>query len=140
MFGGMNSSSNERNWREDETLEAAARRLWRDWDERIARKKAAEGLDNSSAEIGSPTAVPACRENDGQNPSDLQGFCALKDSGRHTAARAWEDSSGCGSWRGLCVCGVAMRPPAQPSAGSNSDGFTVEAEGIAQNVRSDEGD
>lgn len=42
------SSTHRKDWREDETLEAAARRLLAEWDERIAKKKAEEALQSSS--------------------------------------------------------------------------------------------
>ena len=40
-------------------MEAAARRLLAEWDERIARKKAAEGLNNASAQIRDQPLSPA---------------------------------------------------------------------------------
>lgn len=55
-------------------------------------------------------------------------------------AAAGEDGSGLVGWRGSgpveTRIDFAMRPPAQPCAGSNGEGFTVEAVGErARNVR-----
>jgi hypothetical protein len=71
----------EPNWRETESMEDAARRLWRDWDERKA-KKAAECLDNSAQIEGSRTPVPACREKSGRDSERKHGSTALKLPGR----------------------------------------------------------
>lgn len=51
-----------KDWREDETLEAAARRLLAEWDERIARKKAAERLKASEKFSDQPARSLAMAE------------------------------------------------------------------------------
>jgi hypothetical protein len=136
------SNHRAKGWREEETLEAAARRLWRDWDERLAKKKAEEALQSSSKIQGSCVSLQ-----EGERPeASALGFAQT--SGRqhaaeggqgsdHTADRGISDGLVTGGVSGLlrARCGVAIRPPAQPCAGSNGDGFTVEAEGNARNVR-----
>jgi hypothetical protein len=77
----MENRHRRKDWREEESLEDAARRLWRDWDERKA-KKAAECLDNSAQIQGSRTPVPACREKSGRDSERKQGSTALKLPGR----------------------------------------------------------
>lgn len=82
--------------------------------------------DSESVGLGSLDRCPPVNAAEGRNSSD-----------HTTLAR---ESAG-----GLVAGGVsgpvetreefAMRPPAQPSAGSYGEGFTVEAEGIARNVR-----
>ena len=75
------SSSNRRTWRDDETLEAAARRLLQEWDERIAKKKAEEALQSSSKIQGSCVSLQ-----EGERPeASALGFAQT--SGRQHAAQ-----------------------------------------------------
>jgi hypothetical protein len=77
------SNSRRRNFREDETLEAAARRLLQEWDERIARKKAAERLE-ASAQIADQSCPSADKRADGESD---QGVSTLNRRPQLTATR-----------------------------------------------------
>lgn len=62
------SNRHQRNWREEETLEAAARRLLAEWDERIAKKKAEEALQSSSKIADQPArSLAKAEEAEGEN-------------------------------------------------------------------------
>ena len=54
----MDNRHTRKDWRETESMEDAASRLLRVLDERIARKKAAERLDNCSAQIADRPLSP----------------------------------------------------------------------------------
>jgi hypothetical protein len=75
----------EPNWRETESLEDAARRLWRDWDERKA-KKAAEGLERSAQFANQqPTrSLVGLAEKCGRDSERQHGSTALKLPGRQS--------------------------------------------------------
>lgn len=150
MLVGM-SGEKRKDFREFETMEEAARRLIGVMDERKKRRLAG-GLEGPAEIRNQPAVSPAKAENGGQSPSACVGSAALKSSGRQsTPPRGGNGDDhvanhGQGGSNGLVAGGVdgllraridvAMRPPAQPCAGSNSDGFTIDAGGTkAQNVR-----
>lgn len=116
-----------------------ARRLLAVLDER-SRRKAAGRLEGP-AQIADQLLSPADERADGEND---QGVSTFDRRPQLTATRGeGEVGSGLGSWRGSGPVetregDVAMRPPAQPSAGSYSNGFTIEAE--ARNAHSGKSD
>lgn len=70
------SNRHQRNWREEETLEAAARRLLAEWDERIAKKKAAERLEASEQIADQParSLADADKSADSENDGVMGSF------------------------------------------------------------------
>lgn len=136
MLIGM-SNEQRRGWRELETYEEAAVRLLRVLNERTEKRKVAGHLKAPAEIQGSCESLQEKRP----EPSNMVGNIAAG-SGQFTDAEGGADSSGLDGWRGLSPvetrCDAFMRPPAQPCAGSNESGFTVDAGGPrARNVRTD---
>ena len=86
----MENRHRQKGWREEETLEAAARRLLQEWDERIARKKAAERLEASAQIADQPAASLADAEVADGASDGVTG--SLKRRPQHTA-REGHDSA-----------------------------------------------
>lgn len=89
------SSSNERDWRELETMEAAASRLLRVLDERAKKRKNSAGGDTEPAKIAETSARSLVAGESGDEPERMRRSAAL-DGSSPTAAGAWEGSSGMG--------------------------------------------
>jgi hypothetical protein len=88
----QSSERKDRDWRETESMEDAARRLWRDWDERKA-KKAAEGLERSAQFADQqPTRSLVGLADKGGLPERYRRLNALDGSPQFTAGR--EDMAG----------------------------------------------
>lgn len=110
------------NWREDETLEAAARRLWRDWDERIAKKKAAEALE-SSAKIADQQLSPA-EKADGEESA--LGLGTLDPRRQQLTVASWEEfSDGCEKGGGRATMGIDQSFAANGCARPDAPGSTA---------------
>lgn len=145
-----------KDWRELESMEDAARRLLQELDERTQRKATerktlAGGVRLGPAEIRDPDVSPSGKAAD----SESAGWGSLDRCPPVTQPR----EEGCDHVAGSDVCsnglvagGVSgllraridfpMRPPAQPYAGPNGEGFTVEApvEERAWNARTGKSD
>jgi len=127
------------NWRETESYEDAARRLIGVMDER-AKKKAAERLEGSAKIQDRPLSPGenADGASDGVSGSlkrRPQQFTNREAAGDPVAGEG-EPGNGWVSGGVSAFCDFPVRPPAQPCADPNGEGFTIEAKGPkARNVR-----
>ncbi|TJU85593.1 MAG: hypothetical protein E5Y10_24550 [Mesorhizobium sp.] len=121
-------------WTEQDTRDAA--RLSRVLAANAEKRKAAGSLVGEPENFNDPAPTVLEKAADSENGGVLGAF----DRCPPVAASREEIGSGLDGWRGSgpveTRIDFAMRPPAQPCAGSNGEGFTVEAVGErARNVR-----
>jgi len=123
-------------WTKQDFRDAA--RLLAVLEQRSEQKRLAGGLEGPAEILDQPRSL-ADKGADGEKSA-----LGLLDPRRQqsTVAGGACDGLVAGGASGLlrARCDVAMRPPAQPCAGPNSDGFTIAAEGIAGNARTAKGD